>query len=212
MAVKSFCPAHGRRDFLLRVLPAGTFLCLGCSSLSATAVAQEKPESVQKKHKFLEDSGMSFHDVFEFTFKHYYVPMFQSVAPYFTGGDFIGVLKRAVDDLVMKEGQAEAKKRAKNDFAAFKAEAHKSDRFWDHVLTLNIVEETGRAIEYRVTECLWAKTFREAGAADIGYATICYPDFASARAFNPNLKLVRTKTLMQGDDHCNHRWVWEGEA
>lgn len=210
MTARSFASETGRRDFLLRVLPAGTFLCLGCRGLSALAAAQEKAAPAEKKHKFLEDSGMSFQDIFAFTFKHYYIPMFQSLAPYFKGGDFIDVLKRAVDDLVVKEGQAAAKKRAKNDFATFKAEARTSDRFWDHVLTLNIVEDTDKAIEFRVTECLWAKTFREAVAADIGYATICYPDYASARAFNPKLELVRTKTLMQGDDHCNHRWVWQG--
>jgi hypothetical protein len=210
MAVQSFARIAGRRGFLLRGLPGGMFLCLGCSRLSALAAVQEKSVSVEKKHKFLEDSEMSFQDVFAFTFKHYYIPMLQSVAPYFKGGDFIDVLKRAVDDLVMKEEQDEAKKRAKNDFAAFRAEARKSDRFWDHVFTLNIVEDTDKAMEFRVTECLWAKTFREAGAEDIGFATICYPDFASARAFNPQIKLIRTKTLMQGDDHCDHRWIWEG--
>ena len=26
-----------------------------------------------------------------------------------------------------------------------------------------------------MTECLWAKVFREADAADIGYSAICYP-------------------------------------
>jgi hypothetical protein len=210
MTLKSFCPASSRREFLLRVLPAGTFFCLGCGRLSAMAVGQDIPKPAEKKHKFLEDSEMSFKDIFEFTFKHYYIPTLQSLAPYYKNGDFIDVLKRAMDDLVTKDEQAAAKKRPKNDFATFKAEFHKSDRFWDHVLTVAIVEETDKAIENRVTECLWAKTFREANAADIGYATICYPDFASARAFNPKLKLVRTKTLMQGDNHCNHRWVWEG--
>jgi hypothetical protein len=66
-----------------------------------------------------------------------------------------------------------------------------------------------RKVEIKITECLWAKTFRAANAADIGYATICYSDFAGAVAFNPKMRLVRTKTLMQGHDCCNHRWVLE---
>jgi len=64
--------------------------------------------------------------------------------------------------------------------------------------------------EIRVTECLWAKTFRDAKAGDIGYATICYQDYAMSQGFSSKLKMIRSKTLMQGHDYCNHRWVWEG--
>ena len=52
--------------------------------------------------------------------------------------------------------------------------------------------------------------FREEDAADIGYAMVCYPDYAVARGLNPKLRLVRTKTLMQGDDSCGLRYVMEG--
>jgi len=68
------------------------------------------------------------------------------------------------------------------------------------------VEDSETAHEIRVTECLWAKTFREAGAAAIGYAVVCHGDYAECQAFNPHIRMIRTKTLMQGDDCCNHRW------
>jgi hypothetical protein len=61
----------------------------------------------------------------------------------------------------------------------------------------------------KVTECLWAKTFREADAADIGYRCICRADYVTAKAFNPKLELVRDKTLMQGHACCNHRYVMQ---
>jgi len=63
-----------------------------------------------------------------------------------------------------------------------------------------------------VTECLWAKIFREAkepDAVDIGYAFGCYPEFVITQTFNPQFKLILTKTLMQGHDCCNQRTVWE---
>lgn len=62
----------------------------------------------------------------------------------------------------------------------------------------------------KITECLFAKTFRSSGAADIGNAYESYYDFPAAQAYNPKLKLIRTKTLMVGDDCCNPRYVWEG--
>jgi len=62
----------------------------------------------------------------------------------------------------------------------------------------------------KVTECIWSQTFREANAGDIGFISICYADEAIAEAFDQRLKLIRTKTLMKGDDCCHFRWVWEG--
>ena len=55
----------------------------------------------------------------------------------------------------------------------------------------------------------WAKTFREAGSADIGYAAVCHEDYAACQAFNPKIKMIRTKTLMQGDGCCDHRLIWQ---
>lgn len=65
--------------------------------------------------------------------------------------------------------------------------------------------------EFRLTmrSCLWAKTFREMGAEDIGYIWCCLADNALTEALSPHLKLYRTKTLMMGDDHCNYCWKWE---
>jgi hypothetical protein len=36
---------------------------------------------------------------------------------------------------------------------------------------------------------------------------VCNMDFAWPRAFDPSFRMERTKTLMQGDDHCNHRYI-----
>ena len=61
----------------------------------------------------------------------------------------------------------------------------------------------------KFTECLWAKTFREADASEIGYAGVCYQDYPMTKTFNPNLKLIRETTLMQGHDCCNFKWSME---
>ena len=57
--------------------------------------------------------------------------------------------------------------------------------------------------------CLWADIYREWGAEDIGYLIECKPDFAVIAAQHPNLRLERTKTLMQGDDCCDFKFIWE---
>lgn len=56
---------------------------------------------------------------------------------------------------------------------------------------------------YRFTRCLWADAFRALNAADIG-RWICQSDGPVAAAFNPAIRLRMTKTLMAGDDCCDH--------
>jgi len=57
--------------------------------------------------------------------------------------------------------------------------------------------------------CVLADTYREWGAPDIGYLVCCGVDFAYVAAQHPNLRLERTKTLMQGDDCCDFKFIWE---
>lgn len=85
------------------------------------------------------------------------------------------------------------------------------DPLFSHALTVTVTieKETLQTLNLQVTECLWAQTFREMDAADLGYIMVCHPDFPMAQAFHPNIKLERTKTLMQGDTCCNHTYYWE---
>jgi hypothetical protein len=160
------------------------------------------------KHKFLEDSNMTFQEVFDFAFKSL-IPVLQGLAKELGEDHFLKVLEKVASECALKAGQDTARQLPSNDLAAFKA-AGEPDHFGKHVLTLEMVEDTPQAFEVKVTECLWAKTFREMGAAEIGYSLICYRDYAHCQGFNPKITMSRSKTLMQGDDYCNHRVVWEG--
>jgi hypothetical protein len=161
------------------------------------------------KHKFLEGSNMTFQEVFDFAFKSL-IPVLQGLAKELGEDHFLEVLKNVAFESALKAGQDTARQLPCNDFAAFTASAREPSHFGKHILTLEIVEDTPQAFEVKVTECLWAKTFREMGAADIGYLLICHTDYADCQGFNPQITMTRSKTLMQGDDCCNHRFVWEG--
>lgn len=57
---------------------------------------------------------------------------------------------------------------------------------------------------YRFTRCMWAEAFRELNAEDIGFWVLCQGDASMASSFNPMIGFSRTKTLMMGDDCCDH--------
>jgi hypothetical protein len=211
MIIKQSNLASSRRDFLFNVLPAGTLLCLGCGSMSVLTVGQEAQKNGERKHKFLEDSGISFQEVFEFSFKGIIQTM-ESFAKQMGRDNLLEMIRKASEEWARLSAKKAVEWLQKNDFATYKAMyKEKPDRFWDHVETKVITEESDTVIASRITECLYAKTFRDAGAPDIGYAWACHGDFAYDQAFNPKLRLMRDKTLMNGDEYCNPRRVWEGE-
>jgi len=63
---------------------------------------------------------------------------------------------------------------------------------------------------YRFTRCTWAEIFRSLNAEDIGI-WICEGDSPTAAAFNLDIKFKRTKTLMEGDECCDHEFFVETE-
>ena len=56
--------------------------------------------------------------------------------------------------------------------------------------------------------CLWAETYKEMGAKDIGYLWTCNADEAIMAAFNPKIKLTQGETLMTGNSFCDNKPEW----
>ena len=164
--------------------------------------------SASVTHKFQADSGMTFQEVFDFAFKTFFIPTLQGLADEL-GEEYLETLKKGASEARLRRGRSAAENSPDNSLAEFCKGLREPDRLLAHGLERRIVEDTDAAFEMKVTECLWAKVFPENGAADIGYATCCHPDFAHAQGFNPSIRMIRSKTLMQGDDCCNHRWVIE---
>jgi len=84
-----------------------------------------------------------------------------------------------------------------------------STEFMQHCLNFTITEDTPNKLTFKFTKCLWAKIFLEIKEPGLGYAMCCYPDYTMAKAFHPKLKLVRNKTLMQGNECCETTYIWE---
>jgi len=197
-----------RRSFLRAMLPGGAFLCLGGPCLLRASHFQEKAQPGGPKHKFLEDSEMTFAEVFQ----NVYGPQVRILKGFeqeIGGEQFTAILKGITDRNVRREMSELAKKAGKNDLATFTEDLRKPNRFWQHALTFEVIEDTPKAYEVKVTECIWAKTLRGFNAGDLGYLLSCYGDYAAAEGFNPKMRMIRTKTLMQGDAFCNHRYVIE---
>lgn len=71
-------------------------------------------------------------------------------------------------------------------------------------LETELLSKTKREAVLSVRECEWARYFRERHPT-VGYLMACSTDEAAYRAFNPSLRLERTRTLMEGGADCDFR-------
>ncbi|MEO0547843.1 MAG: L-2-amino-thiazoline-4-carboxylic acid hydrolase [Pseudomonadota bacterium] len=50
---------------------------------------------------------------------------------------------------------------------------------------------------------------RAMGMAEVGHILSCRRDGTFCTGYNPNIKLDRTQTIMQGASYCDFRYRWE---
>jgi len=97
------------------------------------------------------------------------------------------------------------------DFVAQMKKYHKSE-FSRSTQTVAVVKDSPEEFAYRITECIWAKTFKNLNAADIGCAMVCRRDPIVAEALNHSLRLKRKGLIMQGDRSCHFSYTWKDQS
>ena len=59
------------------------------------------------------------------------------------------------------------------------------------------------SLQFDVTRCGYAEMYERLGIRELGVILSCSRDFAFMDGFNPQIELVRTKTIMEGDNICD---------
>lgn len=76
---------------------------------------------------------------------------------------------------------------------------------------MEVLEHTSRTYFFNVLRCPYYEKYRELGLEEFGVELSCCRDEPFARGLNPDLKLVRTKTIMEGADSCDFKYYLESE-
>jgi len=197
-----------RRRDLFHILPAGAAACLGCTSAALCAAQTAVRDSSRSLPAgFGEKADLTWQQVFDFSYKGY-ARVMKKLAAQIGPEKVLEALGQASSEAAAERVAALLPAAAPRDLGMFE-QWMKTTPIYRSALVYDVVEQSASAFEIHVSQCLWAKTWRAQEAADLGYAAICHADYAASAAFHPKLRLTRTKTLMQGHDCCNHRWVME---
>ncbi len=70
-------------------------------------------------------------------------------------------------------------------------------------LEYSIIEESPQRLAFRVSRCAFAEMYQGLGLAEWGFILSCQRDFAFLEGFNPQARLFRPHTLMEGHGFCD---------
>lgn len=199
-----------RRKFLGGLAAVCAIPCLGMQALYA--INQDSKNSLNQdpqitgKHKFENPfpGEFSYQDFFNIRYGEF-IRLAKDLEEQMGKEKLIEFLKNRTGKQMFEYGKQQAENSPDNSLKTYTAQ-FKSE-YYDKTLTKEVVQETDKVFELKVTECIWAKTFQEYGAEEIGFAAICYGDYSWPKGFNPKIRMERDKTLMQGHDCCNHKYI-----
>jgi hypothetical protein len=79
-------------------------------------------------------------------------------------------------------------------------------------LEINVHEASEAHFSFDVTRCQYAETYREMGMEKIGHLLSCNRDASFCEGYDPNIKLDRQQTIMNGADRCTFRYRYESPS
>jgi hypothetical protein len=134
-------------------------------------------------------------------------PLINAFAAEFGRPRVLEIAARVIVQIALEQGRALAKGMGGNTLAHF----IKSKENWvkGDALTLEVLRADETGYDFNVTRCRYAEMYRALGIPELGAILSCGRDFTLGQGFNPDLKLTRTQTIMEGASHCDFRYRLE---
>ncbi len=123
----------------------------------------------------------------------------------FGEGEAHTVAREIIDRDAAEAGRVLAKAYGGNSLAVLRRII---EELWaaDDTMTLKKVVLDEDGLRFDVTRCGYAEMYERLDLNELGCLLSCRRDFAFMDGFNPDLRLVRTKTIMEGDEICDFRY------
>lgn len=124
----------------------------------------------------------------------------------------LAILRLVIGELARQGGAELARRLGEHSLEAF---ARTLDRWRENgALEIELIEQSAERLSFNVVRCRYAEMYHALGLTELGASLSCQRDFALAEGFSPDIRLVRTQTLMQGAPFCDFRFqkTIEGES
>jgi len=137
-------------------------------------------------------------------------PLIGAFATEFGRERVLEIARRVIVQIAREQGRSLAEQMGGNSLARFV----KSKENWvkGDALSMEVRQVSDSAYDFDVTRCRYAEMYRVLGIPELGAVLSCGRDFALGEGFNPDLKLIRTQTIMEGAPCCDFRYRLEPPA
>lgn len=131
-------------------------------------------------------------------------PVIRAVSDKIGWDEALALLQRINEREAFQRGRNMAEETGPNGIEELESEVAGWGRgcLWE----MDVLEKTSTTYFFNVTRCPYYEKYRELGLVEFGVAFSCCRDEPFARGFNPNLKLARTQTIMEGAGQCDFRY------
>ncbi|MFC2118884.1 L-2-amino-thiazoline-4-carboxylic acid hydrolase [Bacteroidota bacterium] len=202
--------SSSRRQFLTKSIPLCALSLYAIPHVIGSVTEDIDLDLLQDGHKFdrKKDKKFSNRELAVFRFRRL-VRFYKHQIKEHGEEKTLEMIKSFTKMRSLEEGKRGAKRDADNSFKSF-TKMFKQPNTLDS-LSLEVVEDTDKVFEIKVTECLSQEVYKALKFdGKFGFACVCYGDYSYPESYNPKIKLKRDKTLMEGHDCCNHRYYLEG--
>jgi len=73
-------------------------------------------------------------------------------------------------------------------------------------MMIDVLKETENEFHFNVTKCCYAEVYKKLNVQELGKCLSCDRDFPFNKGFNPDIKLERAQTIMEGADYCDFKY------
>ena len=116
------------------------------------------------------------------------------------------IVRKALGDMYRKLGEKWCKAQGAASIGDKVASAFEMYAAGD-ALDYDVLNHSSDAFEINVTGCRYAQFYKQLGIPELGFLLVCSSDFPVAEGFGPDIRLTRTRTIMQGASHCDFRYT-----
>ena len=131
-------------------------------------------------------------------------PLLEALGDEFDRERVLAIARETIVRLAQEQGAQLSAALGGNSLAHF----NDSMVYWkaNGALEIDVIEQTEETFSFNVRRCRYAEMYRSLGIPELGGLLSCNRDFAMVEGFNPDVKLTRTQTIMQGASHCDFRY------
>jgi predicted ArsR family transcriptional regulator len=132
-------------------------------------------------------------------------PLLEALSNEFGRERVLEIARQTIIDVARQQGAQLAQSMGGDNLERFAAslDAWKQD----DAMRIDVLEQSEERFSFNVTRCRYAEMYRSLGIPELGALLSCNRDWALIQGFNPNVRLERAQTIMEGAPFCDFRYT-----